>query len=65
MKTLMELVGTKPLEWQLENLQNAKYSWSPKKLACANSARMNDWIVWYRNFVFLLNTLLDVSRVLN
>jgi hypothetical protein len=45
---LAELVGIKPLEWWLEDLQNAQISWSQKKLACADSARMTDWMVWYR-----------------
>jgi hypothetical protein len=61
----MELVGTQPLEWRLEDLQNGKNSWSQNKLDCANSARMTDWMVWYRNFGLSLNSLLDVSRVLN
>jgi hypothetical protein len=43
----VELVGTQPLELWLEDLQNAKVSWS-KKLACADSARTTDWMVWYR-----------------
>jgi hypothetical protein len=30
-KTLAELVGTHSLEWWLENLQNAKFSWLQKK----------------------------------
>ncbi len=46
-------------------MQNAKKFWFPKKLACADFARMTDWMVWYRNFSLLLNALLDVSRVLN
>jgi hypothetical protein len=47
--TLAGLVGTKPLEWWLKNLQSAKISWFQKKtLACAASARMTNWIVWYR-----------------
>jgi hypothetical protein len=45
MKTLAELVGTQPLKWQLEDLQNAKNSWSQKQLACADSACTTDWIV--------------------
>jgi hypothetical protein len=28
---LAELIGTQPLEWWLEDLQNAKISWSPPK----------------------------------
>jgi hypothetical protein len=47
---LAELVGTQPLKWGLEDLPNAKISWSPKKLACADSTRMTDWMVWYRIF---------------
>jgi hypothetical protein len=45
---LAELVGTQPLEWWLEDLQNAKNSWSQNYLASANSARMTNWMVWYR-----------------
>jgi hypothetical protein len=38
----------------------------PQKLACADSARTTDLMVWYRKiFGLLLNALLDVSRVLN
>ncbi len=47
-KTSAELVGTQPLKWWLEDSQNAKKSWSQKKLACAGSTRMTDWMVWYR-----------------
>ncbi len=47
-KTLEELVGTQLLEWRLEDSQNAKISWSKKKLVCADSARTTDWMVWYR-----------------
>ncbi len=39
------LVATQPLKWRLEDLQNAKISWSPKQLACADSARMTNWMV--------------------
>jgi hypothetical protein len=36
-----------------------------KKLACANSARKTDWMVWYRKIGLLLNALLNVSMVLH
>ncbi len=64
-KTSAELVGTQPLKWRLENLQNAKKSWSQTKVACADSARTTNWMVWYRSFGLSLNALLDVSMVLN
>jgi hypothetical protein len=48
MKTSAELVGTQPLKWwlEVEDLQNAKISWSQKQLTCANTARMTNWMVW-------------------
>ncbi len=64
-KTLAELVGIQPLKWRLEDSQNAKKSWSQKKLACADSTCTTNWMVWYRNFGLLPNALLNVSRVLN
>jgi hypothetical protein len=50
---LAELVGTQPFEWWLEDLQNAKISWSQKKLTCADSARTTNWMVWYRKIQHL------------
>jgi hypothetical protein len=34
------------LKWWLEDLQNAKKNWSQKQLACTNSARTTNWMVW-------------------
>jgi hypothetical protein len=51
---LAELVGTQLLELWLEELQNANLSWSQKKkLACDDSARTTDWMVWYRKICLL------------
>ncbi len=54
---VVEMVAWRFTEW--------KISWSQKQLACANSARTTNWMVWWRRFSLLLNALLDVSRVLN
>ena len=46
MKTLAEVVGTQPFEWWLEDLQNAKISWPPKKTCLYRLARTADWMAW-------------------
>ncbi len=61
-----ELVGTQPLEWQLEDLQNAKISWSPPKNSLVPIPHV--WLIGWsgtEKFSLLLNALLNVSRVLN
>jgi hypothetical protein len=64
METSAELVGTKPLEWWLEDSQNAKFSWSPIKdllVPTCTYGRLDSLVakVWS-----LPNALLNVSRVL-
>ncbi len=65
METLAELVGTQPLEWWLEDLQNVKISWFQKKYLLVPThtyGRLDSLVAKVR---FLANALLDVSRVLN
>ncbi len=61
----MELIGTQPLEWRLEDLQNEKIL-GPKKNSLVPIPHVRP-IGWSgtENFGLLLNTLLNVSRVLN
>ncbi len=61
----MELVGTQPLEWWLEDSQNAKISWSPQKdllVPTCTYGRLDSLVVKVWS---LANALLDMSRVLN
>ncbi len=63
-KTLAELVGTQPLEWWLEDLQNAKISWSQQKnlLVPISHVRPIGWS-GTKDFGLLLNAPLVVNRV--
>ncbi len=61
----MELVGTQPLEWRLEDLQNAKISWSPKNLLVPIPHVQPIGWSGTEDSGLLLNALLNVSRVLN
>jgi hypothetical protein len=45
---LAELVGIQLLELWLEDSHNAKFLGPRKNLACADSARTANWMVWYR-----------------
>jgi hypothetical protein len=61
----VELAGTRPLEWWLEDSQNAKKSWSPKNfLVPIPQVQPIGWFVTEK-FGLLLNALLNLIRVLN
>ncbi len=61
----MELVGTQPLEWWLEDSQNAKLSWPQKKDLLVPTRTYGQLDSQVAKVWSLANARLDVSRILN